>query len=474
MKVNFNMFMSKQTPDKRITWGLGITSALVLIIWLSQGPSVEVEKRVPNMDITEATPTQPDTPQVWDGALSTLEGTPSDITGAWPCFRGTNHDAISLDPTPLSNTWPEGGPPVVWKMQVGEGFAAPVIWEGRVYMIDYDTTNEADVLRCMSLDNGADIWRYSYSEKVKRNHGMSRTIPTVSSNCVVSIGPKCQVIAADPVTGKLLWRYDLVDEFDTEVPPWYAGQNPLIDDGKVIIAPGGTSLIIAVEPTTGEILWKTPNPKLWKMTHSSVIPMELNGTKTYVYCAGGGVVGVAADDGRILWQTPDWQIKIANIPSPLPLPGNRVFLSGGYGEGSMMIRINENNGEYAVETLFKLSPKEFGSVQQTPIFYNDHIFGVRPDGRLVCLNLDGKVVWTSGTANEFGSGSYMLIQDMIYLMSDEGVLTLAEASTKSYNQLAQAKVLEGPEAWGPMATAGGYLIVRDLYYMACLDISAPE
>jgi outer membrane protein assembly factor BamB len=48
---------------------------------------------------------------------------------------------------------------------------------------------------------------------------------------------------------------------------------------------------------------------------------------------------------------------------------------------------------------------------------------------------------------------------------------LAQANSSDYLQLAQAKVLEGHESWGPIAVASGRLIVRDTEHMICLDIS---
>jgi outer membrane protein assembly factor BamB len=60
---------------------------------------------------------------------------------------------------------------------------------------------------------------------------------------------------------------------------------------------------------------------------------------------------------------------------------------------------------------------------------------------------------------------------MIYVMDDEGRLTLAEASPKGYVQLAQAQVLHGHDSWGPMAMVDGKLILRDLTQMVCLDVS---
>ena len=87
------------------------------------------------------------------------------------------------------------------------------------------------------------------------------------------------------------------------------------------------------------------------------------------------------------------------------------------------------------------------------------------------LNLTGNVIWTSTSTEKFGLGPYMIINDLIYVMNDSGLLTLAKATPGSFVKLAEAKVLEGPDSWGPMAVAGARLILRDLNRMTCLDIS---
>ncbi|HNU60471.1 MAG TPA: PQQ-binding-like beta-propeller repeat protein, partial [Aquaticitalea sp.] len=132
---------------------------------------------------------------------------------------------------------------------------------------------------CLSLDDGAEIWNYAYPVKIKRNHGMSRTVPAVTEKHIVTLGPKCHVHCLDPVTGQFYWMIDLVKEYQTVVPPWYAGQCPLIDGERVILAPGGSALLIAVDGASGKVLWQTPNPDKWDMTHSSIIPMTFQNKK---------------------------------------------------------------------------------------------------------------------------------------------------------------------------------------------------
>jgi outer membrane protein assembly factor BamB len=265
---------------------------------------------------------------------------------------------------------------------------------------------------------------------------------------------------------------DLVRDFGAKVPPWYAGQCPLIEEGQVILAPGGEALMAAVDAGTGEIVWRTPNPRGWKMTHSSVVPMEFAGRRMYVYCASGGVAGISAEDGSLLWESLEWRIKIANVPSPVIAGDGRIFLSGGYESGCMMLELYETEGRIEARPLFRLGPEVFGAPQHTPVCYEGHIYGVRPDGQLTCLDLEGRVVWTSGGAHKFGLGPYMIAGDLIYVMNDSGLLSLVEATPKAFDLLAQADVLDGHDSWGPMAYAAGRLILRDLTRMVCLDVSA--
>lgn len=441
----------------------------VLVWWRLANP-IDLEARVPGLDRptdTAELATDPGT-----GSLKKFDGKPADLPGEWPCFRGPKLDGICHDPTPRLENWPKDGPPVLWSVKLGEGHAGPAVRAGRVFVLDYDRDESCDALRCLSLGDGREIWRFSYPVKIKRNHGMSRTVPAVSDKYVVALGPKCHVTCLDPATGECKWVLDLVRQFQARVPEWYAGQCPLIDGDHVILAPGGPdALVMAVSAATGEVIWKTPNPRGWTMTHVSLVPMEIAGKRTYVYCGKGGVAGVSADDGKLLWETTDWKIAIATVPSPVVLPGNRIFFSGGYNAGSLLLQLDTQGDRIVPKTVRAIKSSQFGAVQHTPIVFENHIYGIREkDKTLVCLDFEGRVVWSSGSEHRFGLGPFLIADSKIYILDDEGVLTLAEASPRAYRQLAQAKVLEGPDAWGCMALVGDRLLARDSERMVCLDL----
>ena len=460
------------SPENTVTAVLILVAGMSFIAWTGLAVVDDLKLRVPDMDLVAIADVEERGVAVV-GKVRLGTGRESDLPGSWPRFRGADFNGISNDDTKLARAWPDGGPKKLWTVSMGEGHAAAAVHDGRVYVLDYDREEQADAMRCLSLGDGKEIWRFSYPVRIKRNHGMSRTIPAVTKEYVLGFGPKCHVFCLDAKSGKCHWLIDLVAEFNAIVPQWYAGQCPLIDDGKAIIATGGASLMVAIDCESGDVVWRSPNPRGWEMTHSSIMPMEFGGRRTYVYCAQGGVVGVAADNGELLWNSTDWKIRIATVPSAMILPNNRLFFSGGYNSGAMMAQIEEQGGDIGVETLFRLKPKRFGSTQQTPIFYNGFIYGVRDsDKQLVCLDLKGNEVWRSGRQHKFGLGPYVISDGLIFVLDDSARLTLVEATSSGYHQLAQALILEdAQDAWGPMAVAAGRLILRDLTRMVCLDVA---
>ena len=463
----------KSSPAEIIIPGiLAAVGVLALCLWTTAGLIDPLEPREPGLDKAPASGPAKALTRPVVGEATRSGGVPSEIPGSWPWFRGPQHNAICHDGVPLARQWPEGRPERLWTVGLGQGYAAAAVDRGCVYVLDYDETALADTMRCLSLQDGEEIWRNSYPVEVSWDHGMSRTVAAVVGDYVISLGPKCHVVCWDAQTGRSHWLLDLVLDYGATVPHWYAGQCPLIDNDRLILAPGGDALVMAVDYRSGEVIWKSPNPHKWAMTHVSIVPMEFAGRRMYVYCGSGGVAGVSADDGEILWETTSWKIRMATCPSPVILPQGRIFCCGGYNSGAMMLQLKEQPDGIAVETLFKLNPRQFSSEQQTPVFFDGHLYGVRQsDEQLVCLDLQGNEVWNSGR-DKFGAAPYMIADGLIFAMDDHGWLTMAEATADGYQRLARAEVIEhGHTAWGPMAMVAGRLIVRDMTQMVCLGVA---
>jgi len=414
----------------------------------------------------------------------------------WQAFRGPNLDFIAPEEyaVPIADALRNDGDvraaPVVtegilWKHEMGEGYAAPAIAYGCAYVLDYDEEKRADSLRCFNLETGEELWRRWYRVEIKRNHGISRTIPAIADDVVVTLGPRGQVMACDAHSGRLLWAIDMVREYGTEIPDWHAGQCPIILDGKVLLAPTGTeAMFLTVDLHSGETLWKTPNPKGWKMSHASLTIMELGGERVAVNLALGGIIGVAIDGeraGETVFESDAWTEAVI-VPSPVLLPGNRILVTAGYGAGGALLQLtpNEDGKTFTTELADEwLPPQGISSEQQTPIVYGDYVFCVLPKSaaryreQMACYHVDDlrKPIWTSGR-QRYGLGPYFIADDYLIIMDDHACVSFLELSTEEFKPVAAIKFLEdGYDSWGPLSLADGKLIARDSRVMACLDLA---
>ena len=473
--------MSTKLIQNLIVGGITTVAVVVFAWWLGADPTKDFEKSMPGKD-NKGEGVEVEENIIIGESFERFTNSYEVLDETWPRFRGSDFDNISKSHVKLKNSFGPEGPEVLWSLDLGEGHSGAAIYKGLVYLLDYDEEQRADVLRCHSLTTGEEIWRRWYSVAVKRNHGMSRTVPAVTEDYILTIGPRCHTMCVERETGDFLWGIDIEKEYEVEIPTWYTGQCPLIDDGKAILGVGGTSLMIAVDCETGEKVWDTPNPKGWKMSHSSVVPFTFGGRKMYVYSTIGGLVGVAADGpgaGSVLWDEPAWNHSVI-APSPVCMPDGKIFLTAGYGAGSMVIRLSEQGGIFSSTVLDEYAPKDgLACEQQTPIFYQGHLFGILPkDGgalrnQFVCVHPSDtkKIIWSSGKEVRFGLGPFFVADDKFFILDDQAVLTIIETSTSGYKQLGQATVIEDAhDAWAPFALADGYLVLRDSKKMVCVDM----
>jgi outer membrane protein assembly factor BamB len=306
-----------------------------------------------------------------------------------------------------------------------------------------------------------------------------------------------QVMCVDRESGKARWGISLSREYGTRDLSgcWYAGQCPLIDGGNAIIAPAGTNvLMVAVSCETGQVVWEAPNTRGWKMSHSSIVPVTVDGTRMYVYCAVGGVAAVGAEGalaGKVLWETDEWSSSVL-MPSPVVMDDNRIFLTSGYDGGSALLRIRKDGDRFLPEIIYNFTGKRksrdcFSTYQHTPIYYEGHLFGIQLNTarehkmEFVCVDPNpdgGRIVWSSGEGTVFSApkkneawGPYILADGKFYVMSDTGMLAVLEARTDECRKLGEWQLLDdGHEVWGPMAIVDGRLFVRDYTRLVCFDL----
>ena len=394
----------------------------------------------------------------------------------WPQFLGPHRNGISPE-TGLARRWPQEGPPTRWRVDLGPGFGGAAIVDGRVFVLDRVEIS-ADALRVFDLESGKEIWTYGYDAPGRVDFDGSRSTPAVDASFVFIIGPFGHVHCIDRESRKKRWARHLIDDDDTEPPGYGFGQSPLLYRDTVIFMPLSRNVgVVAVEKASGRTRWQTgPIGDFGERQYTSPISVTLDGVAQVVVMARPYVVGLDADTGTELWRYDGYGCQV-QIPTPTPCSANRLFLTGGYGAGSAMIRVHRAGGQIGVEPQFRLP--QLGSIIPNALLIDGHLYAncntKRERDGLVCIDLDGNVRWKTGEAPRLGWGNMIAADGLIYLVdSDTGTLHLIEADPSGYKPLASAALLSGESIWGPLALADGCLMIRDHSQMKCIDVRPAE
>ena len=387
-----------------------------------------------------------------------------ETTVDWPCWRGANRDGISKE-TGLLKSWPAEGPKLLWTAKgLGEGFATPSVAGKLIYCMGNRNGQEW----VMALDRtaeGREVWATPLGTVRHGGGGYPgpRSTPTVDGKQVYALGLNGDLVCLDAATGKLTWNHNLVSEFGGKVPSWGYSESVLVDGPWVLCTPGGDqATLTALLKTTGRPVWGAKigdNPG-----YSSIMPAQIGGVKQYVQFLSSGVVGVNARDGRPIWKYTNPANGTANISTPV-IFGSSVFAASGYGTGGGLFEISRTGTKEAYFT------KDMKNHHGGMVLLNGYLYGAN-ESILTCLDIKtGTMQWNSRNP---GKCSLVYADGMVNDRSEQGPITLVEATPKSYNEAGRFEQPQrsNREAWAHPVVCQGRLYLRDQDILHCYDISA--
>ncbi len=420
----------------------------------------------------------------------------------WPQYLGPNRDGTSPQKG-LLRIWPENGPEVLWTVDVGIGFGGPVIKDGKVYLLDRDK-GVADIIRCFDFSNGKELWRFRYDAPGSVMFPGSRSVPAVDGNHVYSCGQNGDLYCIDIDTHKPVWKKNIWTDFGGDsLPIWAITQCPLIyGDLLIVLSQAPDAGAVAYDKLTGTVKWKTPylgnesyaSPSIVRIDGEDHIVMVISSTNPIGHRelpqTLGSVVGIKPSTGEILWEYKEWECHIS-VPSAVDAGDNKVLVAGGYELGAVMIRVEKKADDiYAVTELFRT--EEFGAHTKPPLVHNGYFYAQygtnnRREG-LVCMSLDGKIMWKTKRSPNFDKGSMILADGLILATDGRKTLYLIEPDPSEFKPIASAELLGEAETgseedsievrvggstrnWAPIALADGKLLIRDQRRMKCVRVA---
>ena len=415
------------------------------------------------------------------------------VAADWPQYRGPQRNDVSAE-TGLLQDWPTGGPPLLWTYtEAGVGYSGPAIVGDRLYTLG--ARGDSEFLIAIDLAAVADgSVKEAWSARVgplftwegNRWSAGPSTTPTASGNLIFALGGMGDLICADTASGKEIWRKNLPAELAAEVNPigggpkklgWGFTGSPLVDGERLIIVPGGPQgTVAALDKQTGEVQWRSTEATD-QAAYTSPMVAEFGGVRQYVVLTNQGLLGVHAEDGKLLWSfRRRYSTEVVNSPT---IQGDLVYVTVGAGQGCDLVRISKDGEVFQAETVY--ANKNMANHHGNTVLVGEHIFGFSEGKGWTCQNFaSGDILWSE--RRSLRPGALTFADGCLYCYSeDDGTAALIAADPAGWKEHGRFKIPQqskqrkpNGKIWTPPVVSGGKLFLRDQELIFCYDVKAKE
>lgn len=373
----------------------------------------------------------------------------------WPQWLGPQRDAKAPG-FQAPKAWPKTLA-AQWKVTVGAGDATPALVGDRLYVFTREGNEE--VLRCLDIAaKGQTIWMDKYAAQAvsgpSQRHPGPRSSPAVAEGKVVTLGVAGLVSCLDAASGKLLWRRD---DFPKSVPKFFTACSPLIVDGMAIVHLGGATngALVAYDLATGEPKWKWAGEG---PGYDSPNVLTAGGVKQIVELTDKSAIGVAASDGKLLWQLP-FEPKGMSYNAATPIVDGETVIIAGQGRGTRALKIEKTGEAFNARELW--SNPQLAPQYATPVLKDGMLYGLNDKGFLYCMSAaDGKQAWMNDIKRGGAFGALVDAGPVILALPSTSELIAYKPNPRQYEEVALIKVAETPTYAFPVVS-GNRVFIKD-------------
>ena len=384
----------------------------------------------------------------------------------WPQFLGPLRNGVYAG-NDVARSWPSTGPALVWKREVGQGFAAPVAAQGRVIL--FHRVGNREKVESLDTKSGKTVWTFEYPTAYRDDFGFDegpRAAPVIAGDRIYTLGAEGVLHAIEFGTGKKLWSVATREKFGAPKGFFGAASGPLVEGDKVLLNVGGPDGkgIAAFERETGKVLWTATSDAA---SYSAPVAATIGGARHALFLTREGFVDLDPATGKVRYQMRWRSRNEASVNAATPVVvDDMVFLSASYGTGATVLRFTGGKWERLWASDDALSNHYSTSVYRDGILYGYH--GRQENGQILrAVELKtGKVRWS---VDDFGAGTLLLAGDRLLALRESGELVMAPATPDGFRPMGKAQLLPGVVRSYP-ALAEGILYLRNEKAMAAVSL----
>ena len=385
---------------------------------------------------------------------------PAAVAGSrhWTNLRGPDRDGHYRQ-QPVRTDWGSSLTPR-WKQPVGGGYGSFVIADGRAFTIEQRADRELAV--AYDVETGRELWTNAWDAQFSGSPGGGgpRATPTWHHGRVFVLGGTGEFRALDAATGRMLWRTNILADAGATNADHGTSASPLIVDNTVVVLPGGGNgqSVVAYDRETGKRAWSALDDRA---AYSSPMLVTLSGVPQILAHTERRFVGLAPEDGTLLWEFP-WQTPNASA-QPLITAADRVFISAETDAALLQIAAGAD-GKLAARELWRTT--RMNNKFTSPVLHEGFIYGL-DEAMLSCIDAStGDLKWKGG---RYGYGQVMLASGHLIVLTEDGELALVRADPSSHQEITRFPAIEG-KTWNHPAMSDGILLIRNIEEMAAFDL----
>jgi outer membrane protein assembly factor BamB len=394
----------------------------------------------------------------------------------WPQWRGPDRSNFSRE-TGLLQEWPTNGPPLAWQLSgLGLGISPVSVAAGRIYTAG--NRDGAEFAYALDAATGEKIWATRLGATVPENalmRWLTQRAPTVDGERLYTVTANGELLCLRTADGRKLWHKSYAKDYPAR-RPWGYCDYPLVDGENLICTPfSSNATVVAFNKHSGEVVWQTAMEGGGLAGYGATVTSQAEGIRHYVLLVNTQLVGIAAADGRVLWQHDRANSRYGGTYTPI-VQESRIFSANGYGGGLALFNLTrQGDGLVARQEYHHAFP--FDAFQDSTVLVGDHVYAFGARGAPVCIELQtGERLWEQPTSRGNGRSALTYADGRLYMRHLNGVMTLAEVSPGGYTEKGSFTIpLHEPSSGVTFpVVAGGRLWLRDNDRLFSYDVRAGE
>lgn len=376
--------------------------------------------------------------------------------------------------TGLLDRWPQTGPPVLWRIRLGQGYSAIIAVDSRLYTQAQEPAGE--FVACLDAATGRTLWKrtYDWPWEPEGDWPGPRATPTWHDGRLYFAGAHGLVGCLDAATGRMLWSRNVTKQFDGKGTEYGYACSPLVEGGKVFLPVGGEgAAVVALDARDGAVVWRSGSEEA---SYSPSYPINVGGQRQIVSFLRNVVVAHEPDTGRELW-VHRWSESYDEHASWPVYEEPHLLTCAAFRGGARVLRLRPETTPELVWQSRELSNDIFSSIVLDGHIYGFDLHDLQPRetrpgrGRLKCIELaTGKVCWETDRA---GHVNVLAADGKLILFRDMGELIIARATPSGYEELARTRVFSGQVCWTAPTLHDARLYVRNQSHAACVYLGDP-